>query len=197
MRRHTGCDGEASESPLPNPKAPPLSPERPFEDLETRPIPELIADPLLTDHRWLLTEIDRLVQLSAQVETLFQAHEQVPGGLGQHLTAMQAGLTRHIDSEEQAIFPAVVAGNANEIRGAIRDLELEHQAMQKALARVRELTGDLNPPDDANEEWKDLYASLIALEARIQRHAQIEDQILFPRVFFEQPDSPEPGQGNQ
>ena len=67
--------------------------------------------------------------------------------------------------------------------------------MEKALARVRELTGDLSSPDDANDEWRDLYLSLTAVEARIQRHANIEDHILFPRVFFEQPDSPEPGQG--
>jgi regulator of cell morphogenesis and NO signaling len=174
-----------------------VSPERPLEDLETRPIPELIANPLLSDHRWLLAEFDRLIALSDQVETLFGAHEHVPEGLGQHLKAMRDGLARHIDSEEQVIFPAVVAGNANEIRGAIRDLELEHQAMQRALARMRVLTSDLSAPDDANDEWRDLYLSLTAVEARIQRHAHIEDHILFPRVFFEQPDPPEPGQDHE
>ena len=172
-----------------------MSPERPLEDLETRPIPELIADPLQSDHHWLLAEIDRLIELAGQVEVLFAAHESVPAGLGEHLQSMRVGLHRHIEREEQVVFPAVLAGNADEIRGAIRDLELDHQSMEKALSRVRELTGDLKSPDDANEEWSDLYLSLIAVEARIQRHAQIEDQILFPRVFFEQPDSPEPGQG--
>ena len=174
-----------------------MSPERPLEDLETRPIPELIADPLQSDHRWLFAEIDRLIRLAGKVEVLFAAHERVPEGLGQHLESMRVGLTRHIEREEQVVFPAVLAGNADEIRGAIRDLELDHQNMEKALARVRELTGDLSSPDDANEEWSDLYLSLIAVEARIQRHAQIEDQILFPRVFFEHPDSPEPGQDNR
>ena len=186
---------DPSGNPPRNRKVSPVSPERPLEDLETRPIPELIADPLQSDHRWLLGEIDRLIGIADQVEVLFATHERVPGGLGQHLRSMRAGLTRHIEREEQVVFPAVLAGNAGEIRGAIRDLELDHQSMEKALARVREITGDLSAPDDSGEEWKDLCDSLVAVEARIQRHARIEDQILFPRVFFEQPDSPEPGQG--
>jgi len=172
-----------------------LSPERPLEDLETTPIPDLIADPLQTDHVWLLREVGRLVVLSETVENQFAAHEQAPTGLGTHLQAMREGLARHIDSEEQVIYPAVLAGNAQEIRGAIRDLELEHVAMDKALARMRELTTDLTAPTDASEEWQELYSALLAVENRIKRHARIEDEILFPRVFFEQPDSQEPGQG--
>jgi regulator of cell morphogenesis and NO signaling len=174
-----------------------VSPERPLEDLETRPIPELIADPLQSDHHWLLAEIDRLIELAGQVEVLFAAHESVPAGLGEHLQSMRVGLHRHIEREEQVVFPAVLAGNADEIRGAIRDLELDHQSMEKALSRVRELTGDLKSPDDANEEWSDLYLSFIAVDARNQRHSQIEDQILLPPVLIDQPESPDQGQGQE
>ncbi len=186
------------ETPGKNPtlsERPLLSPERPLEDLETTPIPDLIADPLQTDHVWLLREVGRLIVLSETVENQFAAHEHAPTGLCAHLQVMREGLARHIDSEEQVIYPAVLAGNAQEIRGAIRDLELEHVAMDKALTRVRELTTDLTAPDDANEEWQELYSALLAVERRIKRHARIEDEILFPRVFFEQPDSQEPGQG--
>ena len=174
-----------------------MTPETPFEELKTRPIPALIADPLMSDHRWLAPEMDRLIELADQVESRFAAQTEVPEGLGAHLRAMKAGLARHIESEEQLIFPAVLAGNAEEIRGAIRDLELDHVAMRKAFVRVREITGDLNAPDDAASEWNALYTGLAGLEARIERHAQIEDEILIPRVFFEQPDSPEPGQGDR
>jgi len=167
-----------------------LSLESPLEDLKTRPIPRLIADPLLSDHRWLLQQIDRLVMLWNEAQNRRPNPGSVWEDLGSVLQKMRSGLIQHLDREEQVVFPAVLDGNADEVRGTIRDLELDHHSMQESLARVHELCEALGIPGDSGEEEKGFFTALTAFQARIERHALIEDQILFPRVFFEQPDSP-------
>ena len=85
--------------------------------------------------------------------------------------------------EEQVLFPMLRAG----VRGAqvympVRVLEHEHDEHAVHLARIRELTSDLQIPPQACATWTALYRGLRALEADLMEHIHLENNVLFPRA---------------
>ena len=61
-------------------------------------------------------------------------------------------------------------------------MEHEHDNAGRALGRIRELTSDYEPPTDACNTFRALYAQLAELERDLHTHIHLENNILFPRA---------------
>jgi regulator of cell morphogenesis and NO signaling len=59
---------------------------------------------------------------------------------------------------------------------------MEHESAGEALARLRALTSDYTPPEDACNTYRALYFELSELERDLNRHIHLENNILFPRA---------------
>ena len=108
---------------------------------------------------------------------------------------LQVELTAHLSSEENVLFPFVVA-NGDAVRSgedlpeipldridqSVRVLEAEHRAATDGLARIRELTGGFAPPPGACATFRVCLQELEAFARDLQAHVHIEDEVLFPRV---------------
>lgn len=157
---------------------------REANDLASRPIEDLVADPLLRDHEWMRSQISRSVVLARRLELDQQGRPGLPVGLAELLTGLQKSLDLHFEREEKVVFPLVLSGRSIQAQEAIRGLETEHHDLREALRAVRRLTSDLLAPPDASTDWSELYIGLRRFEERAEAHTRFEYEVFFPRVFY-------------
>ena len=66
--------------------------------------------------------------------------------------------------------------------GPISMMLLEHDRAGELLARLRELTGGYQVPEDGCASYRALYDGLAELEADTHLHVHKENNLLFPMV---------------
>lgn len=93
----------------------------------------------------------------------------------------------HMTIEEEHLFPlikAVEAGEANvdDPMTPIMQMEVEHDEMFRRLEEIRQLTLDFQVPADACSTYREALSALHDLEADLNEHVSLENNILFPRV---------------
>jgi regulator of cell morphogenesis and NO signaling len=101
-------------------------------------------------------------------------------------------MDEHMMKEEQILFPWIkrlergefAAGPfAASVGNPIHCMEADHDDAGAALEKLRELTNGYQPPMDACNTWRVLYASLGAFEQDMHTHIHKENSILFPRAL--------------
>ena len=162
------------------------------------------ADGSLTDlarhiverhHVYLRRELPRLSGLLSKVVA---AHANAHGELheiARVFAALETELLSHMLKEERVLFPIVASLEKAAASGSPRPtfhcggvenpisvMEDEHRSAGDALARLRWLTSDFQPPDDACPTYVALLAGLAELESDLHEHIHLENNILFPRA---------------
>ena len=102
-------------------------------------------------------------------------------------------MEEHATKEEQILFPWIKRLEASGAAGSpipgatvanpIRCMEHEHDSAGQILEQFRKLSNDYQPPADACNTWRVLYASLETLEQDMHTHIHKENSILFPRAL--------------
>ncbi|HVV84498.1 MAG TPA: iron-sulfur cluster repair di-iron protein [Kofleriaceae bacterium] len=134
-------------------------------------------------HAALRRDLPALLEAARRVERVHAQKPAVPAGLADLLAELLADLLDHMAKEERILFPAIRRGGRGPaVYLPIRVLEAEHDAHGARLARIRELTGDLEAPPYACTTWRALYAGLVTLEAELMQHIHLENHILFARA---------------
>jgi len=113
---------------------------------------------------------------------------------------LRRGLETHLAVEEHYVFPLLkelgkespqgaygpIPPLSAEERRALEDrlslLENEHAAALDALRAIRTHASDFLATEDTCIDCPALFEALIALEADIQRHIQLEDEVLLPTI---------------
>jgi regulator of cell morphogenesis and NO signaling len=101
----------------------------------------------------------------------------------------------HMMKEEQILFPYItelaVAARGDSahpsapfgtVRNPIRMMEMEHESVGDALARIRLLTGDYRAPEDACATYRVCLQELDAFERDLHEHVHLENNLLFPKA---------------
>jgi regulator of cell morphogenesis and NO signaling len=155
-----------------------------------------LADHIVTKHHAFMKEqLPRLDGLLARVQKAHGArHGAMLGRLGSLYGALRAELEPHLIKEEQILFPAIkgidafVSGtgerpvvHCGSVANPIRQMEREHDSAGKALAEMRQTTGNFQLPADACQTFAALYDGLKAMEADLHEHIHLENNILFPK----------------
>jgi regulator of cell morphogenesis and NO signaling len=102
----------------------------------------------------------------------------------------------HMYKEEQMLFPFISdlaraqrAGTGlprapfGTVRSPVRVMEHDHQFAGDLLARIRDLTNNYTPPDDACRTYRLCYAELETYENDLKRHIHLENNVLFPKAI--------------
>jgi regulator of cell morphogenesis and NO signaling len=149
------------------------------------PPEQLAAYIVETHHGFLRSELPRLHALSERVAQVHGSHTPALVELFQVFTGLEAELASHMMKEEQVLFPAVVAMSRGEpapgsLTEPIACMIHEHEEAGAALLRLRELTQDFQPPVDACNKYRALFAGLRDLEEDMHKHIHLENTVLFP-----------------
>lgn len=162
-----------------------LAPDR--EDARSwvgAPPVELIEHILEAYHRPLDEELPRI---DAMARKVLEVHgDKDPERLGQLVQtfgALKAELEQHMQKEEQILFPMIREGHGAMAGGPVQVMRLEHDGAGQALARIRALTNDFTPPEEACTTWRALYQALAEFERAMHEHIHLENNVLFPAVL--------------
>ena len=153
---------------------------------------ELAAYIVETHHGFLRRELPRLHAMSERVAHVHGGHTPSLVEMFHVFTGMETELASHMMKEEQVLFPAVVAMSQGAPAPGTLEVPIacmihEHEEIGAALARLRELSHGFQPPPDACNTYRALFAGLHDLEEDLHRHIHLENAVLFPaaRVMAE------------
>ena len=177
--------GVSSESVIEQLEAELLDKTEPKENPATLPIPELAEYIVRTHHGYLWSELPRLHAMSARVAQVHGGHTPSLVEVFDVFIALEEEMVSHMKKEEQVLFPTLVAISQNEappmpLDEPIACMMHEHESSGAALARLRELTHGFEPPPDACNTYRALFAGLHDLEEDLHRHIHLENAVLFP-----------------
>ncbi len=138
-----------------------------------------------THHGYLNRELPRLHAMTARVAQVHGGHTPSLIEVHQVFHGLAEELLGHMQKEEQILFPAVAALSRGEdltrsLDGPISAMLAEHDDAGAALVRLRELTNGYQPPVDACNTYRALFAGLGDLEEDLHRHIHLENSVLFP-----------------
>lgn len=157
---------------------------------ETQSTVDLIEHVETHYHAALRRDVPPLIEAARKVERVHADKAAVPRGLADTLAAFWTEMQDHMRKEEIVLFPRLVRGGAGgagfAVAVPIRMMEAEHDHHAIHLARIRELTGQLETPPHACATWRALYAGLRTLEAELMEHIHLENNVLFARAVGSQ-----------
>jgi regulator of cell morphogenesis and NO signaling len=150
---------------------------------ETRSSAQLVDHIVTRYHETLRRDMPALIDAARKVERVHAAKPAVPAGLAEVLVEFWTEMQQHMMKEERVLFPMLRTG----VRGAqvympVRVMEHEHNEHAVHLARIRQVTGDLQIPAHACATWTALYQGLALIEAELMEHIHLENNVLFPRA---------------
>lgn len=155
------------------------------EELETwlnRPTGELIEHILTKYHRPLDDALPHLEFLATKVARVHGELDPTLLDLAYNVVQLKEELESHFIKEEQVLFPAILAGEAEKLACPIAVMLRDHEDAERHLEAIRELTHDYQKPPHACGSWRALWDGLYELERSLQEHIHLENTVLFPRV---------------
>jgi regulator of cell morphogenesis and NO signaling len=142
--------------------------------------------------RYALAKLDTLAD---QVVAAHGAEHSELETLKELLQSAGAELRPHLLKEERILFPYIDAlasarsgaghrfGPLESARGPIHVMMQDHRQLGVLLRRMRHVTRDYVPPEEACASWRALYDGLEALERDLFQHVHLESNLLFPRTL--------------
>ncbi len=119
---------------------------------------------------------------------LFQIHQLVE--------EINTELVSHMAKEEQILFPYIKelvtatkntqpyhAQHLGSVQGPINMMEVEHEMVGSAMAKIRDLSNNYLLPEEACASYSLLYRFLAEFEEDIHLHIHLENNILFPKAL--------------
>lgn len=110
--------------------------------------------------------------------------------------ALSAELIEHLKKEEEILFPYVKSLVVAEKSGTERKIphfktaanpigmmEAEHEEAGDGMEKIKELSNNFTPPEDACATYRVLYANLKEFQEDLHKHVHLENNILFPKAL--------------
>ena len=150
------------------------------------PADKLVEYILEKHHAFLRRELPRLHAMTKRVAHVHGGHTPSLVEIFEIFVAVEEELGSHMIKEEQILFPAIVALARGEqmqpgtLDGPIGCMVHEHAEVIQALARLRVLCNGYEPPVDACNTYRALFAGLADFEEDMHRHIHLENEVLFP-----------------
>jgi regulator of cell morphogenesis and NO signaling len=144
-----------------------------------------------THHGYLQEELPRLAHLVKKVASVHGEQHPELQELHGLFDSFRSDLEAHMLKEERVLFPLCRAlegaavrpvSHCGSINNPIRVMTLDHEDAGEALARMRQLTDDFTPPEDACMSYRTMLDGLAELERDMHLHVHKENNILFPRA---------------
>lgn len=159
--------------------------------------PDFLVDYIVNNHhnfvRSKLPEIHLYAQKVAKVHgSSFPENREILALFEELAEEMK----EHMEKEEQILFPYIKELMDAEKRGKvpetpeferaenpIRMMEEEHENAGSLMDRIRELSNDFTPPEEACATYRVLYANLRDFQDDLHKHVHLENNILFPKAI--------------
>lgn len=159
--------------------------------------PDFLSDYIVNNHHEFCRR--KLPEIGAYAKKVAKVHGKGNEALidiFHEFTRMHADIMNHLDKEERILFPYIKQLVEAEKEGAtppepdfgkaanpIAMMEQEHDEAGEAMAKIRELSNDFTPPEQACATYRILFENLEAFEKDLHKHIHLENNILFPKAL--------------
>lgn len=157
---------------------------------------ELVSHIVEKHHGFIRREIPRLEALLVKVNGRHGAQHRELAEIQELFIAAAQELQAHLLKEERVLFPHIEALEAAirfqrpAPRGCFPSVEFpiarmlaDHDDAGELFARIKRLSNDYVPPEDACQSYRALYGGLAGFEQDLHRHVHLENNILFPQAI--------------
>lgn len=169
-----------------------------FEKLNEKSLSELIDYIVEKHHVFTRDEIGRLTLLTDRVLRRHVDRYPKLAELRELFIALCDNLVPHMRREELVVFPYFKSletakekhQSAPTRQSPVGVMMLDHERAGELLEKMRLLTSDFTAPPRACPCFKSLYYGLSELTKDLDRHINLENDLLFPRAFKLEHESP-------
>ncbi len=158
---------------------------------------EQIIELIIEKHHQFLKQ--ELPQLSPYVTKVLHVHGESHPHLSEvHdlFQQLKAEMSEHMLKEESDVFPTIIQAEKdlssvkNEVLAeALKSLEDEHDSAGSIIRRIRDITNDFMPPEEACGTYQLVYKRLENIESDLFLHVHLENNVLFPKISQQSIDS--------
>ncbi|MDZ7682772.1 MAG: iron-sulfur cluster repair di-iron protein [Fodinibius sp.] len=158
---------------------------------------DFLVDYIVNNHhkfsREKLPEIGKYAKKVASVHG--DRHEELKE-IYYEFTMLHGEITNHLEKEERILFPYIKELVEAEKEGETPDtpdfgmaanpismMEEEHDEAGASMAKIRKLSNNFTPPEDACTTYRLLYENLEGFEKDLHKHVHLENNILFPKAL--------------
>ncbi len=157
---------------------------------------DFLVDYIVNNHheftRNKLPEIGKYAKKVAKVHG--DRHDEL-NEIYYEFTMLHTEIFNHLDKEERILFPYIKqlveaekkgvkpeAPEFGEAANPIAMMEDEHDEAGTSMAKIRRLSNNFTPPEDACTTYRLLYQNLEGFEKDLHKHVHLENNILFPKA---------------
>jgi regulator of cell morphogenesis and NO signaling len=156
------------------------------------PLAELVAHVVSTHHAFLRAELPRLAALTAEAARRPGPHQAALNESAILLARFGADMLAHLDHEEQAVFPLMLAieRGGPDAASAHRQLAAQRSALEAAhvhtgaeLDELHRICDMVPAPDEAEPLLDDLLEAYARVITDTHTHVAFENDVLLPRAI--------------
>ncbi len=158
--------------------------------------PALVSYIVANHHMYVKTAIPPLLEHTKKIASVHGERHPELAEVAATFAAVADEMHSHMFKEERILFPFIVAmaeavasgrpvppAPFGTVENPIRMMEHEHESAGGAMARIRTITGDYQPPADGCSTYRVTLEELKAFENDLHRHVHLENNILFPKAL--------------
>ncbi len=170
--------------------------QRHLQDYNSWELDFLIDYIINTHHKYVSEALVLLDEFSAKVARVHGDFHPEVVEIANHYQAVANELRMHMQKEEGLLFPYIkqmVNAKRNgetqspppfgTVKNPITMMEMEHESAGGNLEAISELSNGYNPPPEACNTYRVLYAKLQEFEQDLHQHIHLENNILFPKAI--------------
>ncbi len=152
-----------------------------------------LVDHIVGVHHMYLKET--FPKLDGLMEKVINAHgENHPElfDLQKVVRSLRADLEPHMMKEENILFPMIKSldgslesapAHCGSVANPIRVMMADHEHAGMILEKIKTMTNNYSPPEDACETYRLLFKTLKQIEADLLLHVHKENNLLFPQAL--------------
>jgi len=164
-------------------------------DFNTISLSQLVEYIVTTHHEYVKKEMPAIAMYLQKIAAKHGEHHPEMLKVFELFMAVKEEMEQHMQKEEVVLFPRIKelekqlgTGNSSQVnisylKAPIHMMEQEHEHAGDALAEIRKLTSNFNPPADACTTYRLSFAALEAFELNLHQHVHLENNILFPKAL--------------
>lgn len=155
----------------------------PSEDARQWSTHQLVSHIVDRHHGYLRQTLPFVRALAVKVSRVHGDHNPRLRQLEGAVLELAHILQTHLDEEEEALFPALMASNPDRaaLVQPLASMLTEHRAVAVLLERVRSAAEEFALPDWACNSYRTLFAELQQMEGDVLKHVHLENHVLKPR----------------
>lgn len=142
-------------------------------------------------HRYVRESLPLLREFTAKVARVHGPRNPELVEIALLFEELATEMTEHLAKEEAVLFPyvrqlvragddAVAPPAFGTVEHPIRMMEAEHDSAGALMRKIRRLSNDFTPPEQACNTYRVTFHKLEEFEADLHRHVHLENNVLFP-----------------